>query len=205
MHNVHVKLIGDMQNIDGKLGKSSAGYEYFKLKQQEAHVVLCFHDDGEKFGYLRSGVGKTLIPLLAKSDVEFEPIVRTSNLKERIGRAKKPAEAWVEVDINTYGPRRAASEVGNALSQGKLWLQKSGHARCGVVYDNPHFLPLKINGVQVQSVQSVNKVANEGLASKKHRERRLREMVEEVYKSLDNTRHLDMVEGGNRVTRRLLK
>ena len=194
-----------MQTIDSKLGKSEAGYERFDLDEQEDHVLLCFHDDGNQFGYLRSGVGKTLGPLLAKSYVEFEPIVPTSNLKEAIASANKSAEAMAKVDINVYGRRQAATEVGDALSRGKLWLQKSGHAKPGVVYDNPHFLPLKINGIQVQSAQPVNQVANEGLRSKTHREGRLRKMVEEVYKSVDNTRHLDMVEGGDRVTRKLLK
>lgn len=194
-----------MQIIDSKLGKSSAGYERFELNERQDHVLLCFPDDGEEFGYLRSGVGKTLAPLLAKSYVEFEPIATTSNLKETIGRANKPAEAMVKVGMNVYGRRWAAAEVGDALSRGKLWLQKPGHARRGVVYDNPHFLPLKINGVQVQPVQPVNRVPNEGLAGKKHREGRLRKMVEEVYKSLGSTRHLDMVEGGNRVAAELLK
>ncbi|KAK1765014.1 SNF2 family N-terminal domain-containing protein [Phialemonium atrogriseum] len=205
LHNLDVKLVGEMQIIDSKLGKSSAGYERFKLNEQQDHVLLCFPDDGEEFGYLRSGVGKTLAPLLAKSYVEFEPIATTSNLKETIGRANKPAEAMVKVGINVYGRRWAAAEVGDALSRGKLWLQKPGHTRRGVAYDNPHFLPLKINGVQVQPVQPVSRVPNEGLAGKKHREGRLRKMVEEVYKSLGSTRHLDMVEGGNRVTAELLK
>ncbi|RYP79133.1 hypothetical protein DL771_000111 [Monosporascus sp. 5C6A] len=205
LHNVDVKLVGEMQTLDSKLGKSQAGYERFKLKEQQDHILLCFRDDGMDFGYLRSGVRKTLAPLLAKSYIEFEPIVPTSNLKETIGRAKKPAEAMVKVDINVYGPRCAAAEVGDKLSRGKLWLQKSDHARPGVAYDNPHFLPIKINGVQVQSVRSVNRVANEGAAGKKPREEQLRRMVEEVYKSVDNARHLDMVEGGDRVTRKLLK
>jgi SWI/SNF-related matrix-associated actin-dependent regulator of chromatin subfamily A3 len=197
-----------MRITDANLGESEAGYRHIELREQQDHILLCFHDDGKEFGYLRSGVGKTLAPLLAKSYVEFEPIVRTSNQNETIGRAKKPAkpaEAMVRVDINLYGPRRAANKVGDALSRGKLWLQKPGHARREVVYDNPHFLPIKINGIQMQAVQPVNQIANDGFARKKHRKERLRKMVEEVYKSLDNTRHLDMVEGGNRVARKLLK
>ncbi|KAI1422037.1 SNF2 family N-terminal domain-containing protein [Xylaria sp. FL1777] len=205
LHNVDVKLVGEMQTIDAKLGRSQAGYERFKLIEQQDHILLCFHDDSNDFGYLRSGVGKTLAPLLAKPYVELEPIVPTSNLKETIGRAKKPAEAMVKVDINVYGPQRTAAEVGDALSGGKLWLQKSDHARQGVAYNNPHILPIKINGVQVQSVQPINQVANEGVSRKKHREEQLRKMVEEVYKSVDNARHLDMVEGGNRIARKLLK
>lgn len=191
-----------MQIIDDKLGKSEASYERFKLNEQQDHIFLCFYNDGKDLGYLRSGVGKTLAPLLAKSYVEFEPIVPTPNLKEAIRRAKEPAVA--KVDINVYGPRRATAEVGDALSGGKLWLQKSDHARRGVAYDNPHFLSIKINGVQVQSVQPVNQVANEGVARRKPREEQLRKMVEEVYKSVDNARHLDMVEGGNGVAQKLL-
>ncbi len=197
-----------MRITDANLGGSEAGYRRFELIKQQEHILLCFHDDGMEFGYLRSGVAKALAPLLAKSYVEFEPIVLTSSPKETIGRAKKPAkpaEAMVKVDINVYGPRRAATEVGDVLSRGKLWLQKSGHARREVVYDNPHFLPLKINGIRMQAVQPVNQMVNDGVAKKKYRKERLRKMVEEVYKSLDNTRHLDMVEGGNRVTRKLLK
>ena len=205
MHNVEVKLVGDMQILDGKLKKSEAGYERFELNEQLDNVLLYFRDDGKEFGYLRSGVGKTLAPLLAKSYVELEPIVPTSDVKKTIKHAKKSAESMVKVDINVYGRRSAATEVGDVLSRGKLWLQKSGHARCGVVYDNPHVLPLKINGVQVQSVQSVNQVANKGPGNKEHREGQLRKMVKEVYKSIDNTRHLDMVEGGNKVAQKLLK
>lgn len=189
-----------MRTTDANLGESEAGYRRFELREQQDHIILCFHNDGKEFGYLRSGVGKTLAPLLAKPYVEFEPIMLTSNSK-----LFNPAEAMVKVDINVYGPRRVADEMGNALSRGKLWLQKSGHARREVAYDNPHFLPLKVHGIQMQSVQPVNQIVNDGLARKKHRKERLRKMVEEVYKSLDNTRHLDMVEGGSRVTRKLLK
>ncbi|EAQ87599.1 hypothetical protein CHGG_04218 [Chaetomium globosum CBS 148.51] len=200
LHDVDVKLVGEMRTTDANLGESEAGYRRFELCEQQDHIILCFHNDGKEFGYLRSGVGKTLAPLLAKPYVEFEPITLTSNLK-----LAKPAEAIVKVDINVYGPRRAADEVGNALSRGKLWLQKSGHARREVAYDNPHFLPLKVHGIQMQAVQPVSQIVKDGLVKKKHREERMRKMVEEVYKSLDNTRHLDVVEGGNRITRKLLK
>ncbi|KAI1488686.1 SNF2 family N-terminal domain-containing protein [Biscogniauxia mediterranea] len=205
LHNVEVKLVGQMQVIDDKLGKGEASYECFNLNKMKNHILLCFHDDNEEFGYLRSGVGKTLAPLLNSSCVELEPIAPTSNLKETIGRAQKPSEAMVKVDINLYGQRRAAAEVGDVLSGGKLWLQKPDHARRGMVYDNPHFLPIKINGVQVQSVQPENQDSNERVVKKKNREEQLRSMVKEVYKSVDNSRHLDVVEGGNIVARKLLK
>ncbi|KAM0263536.1 hypothetical protein ACHAQJ_001155 [Trichoderma viride] len=209
LHNVDVKLIGEMQAIHSRLDKMEAMYEHFKIKKQDDHVLLSFQDaedDGSgDFGYLRSAVGKTLVPLLALSYINFEPMGQACSLKDIIGRANKPSEAIAKVDINLYGPQWAAAEVGDTLSHGKLWLQKSSHMKRGVTYDNPHFLRLKINGVQMQSMQSVNQTSNEGPTCKKNREERLRKMVEEVYKSLDRSRDVDMVEGGDRVNKELLK
>lgn len=195
-----------MQAIDDKLGGDSAGYQRFKLTSQQDHVVLHLPDGGEEFGYLRSAVGKTLAPLLSHSYIEFEPLVSTMVLKETIARASKPADAIAKIDVNVYGLEGVqAAKVGDALSRGKLWLQKPSHARREAAYENPHFLSLKINGVQMQPVQPVDRVATEGLASKKRRVERLRLMVEEVYKSMDHNRHLEMVEGGSRVTGKLLQ
>ncbi|KAH8123686.1 hypothetical protein FP744_10005786 [Trichoderma asperellum] len=210
LHNLDVKLVGEMQAIHSRLGKMETLYERFKIKKQKDHVSLLFHDaddgdEGGQFGYLRSAVGKTLAPLLAMPQVKFEPIGQASNLKGIIGRANKASEAIAKVDINLYGPQFAAKEVGDKLSHGKLWLQKSTHMKRGVTYDNPHFLRLEIGGVPIQCAQPVTQTRNEGPTGKKKREERLQKMVEEVYKTLDRSRDLDMVDGGDRVTQELLK
>lgn len=186
-------------------------YERFKIKKHSDHVLLSFYDADEndendgKFGYLRSAVGKALMPLLAMSHVNLEPIGQVSSLKDVIGRANKAAEAIARIDINLYGPRCAAKEVGDKLSYDKLWLQKSNHMKRGITYDNPHFLRLEISGVPIQSTQPVSQARNEGPMGKQKRQERLQKMVEEVYKSLDRSRDLDMVDGGDGVTQELLK
>ncbi|KAL7933036.1 SNF2 family N-terminal domain-containing protein [Trichoderma chlorosporum] len=205
LHNVDVKLLGDMQAIYFKLDKSEAGYQSFKLKSQDGHVVLSFCDSEEDFGQVRSAVSTTLAALLKESAVEFEPIVPTSYLMDRIGRANKPAEAIVKVDINIFGPKSAGTQVGNKLSSGKLWLQKPIHMRPGIVYDNPHFLQLKTNGVQLPSRQPRNQVISDGSSSRKKREERFRKLLEEVNKSLDRTRHHEAVDAGDRVAQKLLR
>jgi SWI/SNF-related matrix-associated actin-dependent regulator of chromatin subfamily A3 len=185
-------------------------YERFKIRKQDENVLLSFHDvvddnENDKFGYLRSAVGKTLMPLLDKAHITLEPIGHTSNLKDVIGRASKAADAIAKVDINLYGPRWSAKEVGDTLSRGKLWLQKSNHMKGGVIYDNPHFLRLEIGGVAIQPVQLVSQARNEASTGKEKRQKRLEKMVEEVYKSLDRSRDLNMVDAGDRVTQELLK
>ncbi|UKZ79857.1 hypothetical protein TrVFT333_007620 [Trichoderma virens FT-333] len=206
LHNVDVKLLGDMQMIYAKLDKREAGFERFKLETRENHIILCFNDTGEDFGQVRSNVGMTLSSLVDKSsNVDFEPIVSISYLMDIIGRANRPAEAIVKVDINVYGPQSIGIPVGNELSSGKLWLQKPTHERDGIVYDNPHFLKLKTNGTQLPRKQPMKQVISEGASNRRKREERLRKMVEDVYKSIDRTRHLEAVDGGDRVVRKLLK
>ena len=194
-----------MQCIKSSLGRSQTGYERFKMDKQEKHILLFFPNDNNEFGYLRSGVGKILAPLLQKQSLEFEPIVLTSTFKSAIEQANKASEALLKIDINIYGLRQIAKEIGDVLSSGKLWLQKSSHARLGVTYDNPHLLNLKMEGLSTQFVHSVGQSGDESSTSKVEREERLRKMVEEVYTSLDHNRHLDVVESGAGVTRKLLR
>ncbi|KAH6988833.1 hypothetical protein BKA56DRAFT_427375, partial [Ilyonectria sp. MPI-CAGE-AT-0026] len=96
-----------------------------------------------EFGYLRSGAAKTIARVLSQPNVDFEPVALKSALREIIERTNRPAEAVVKLDINVYGPRRESSRVGDALSRGKLWLQRPDHSRGRIVYENPHFLNLK--------------------------------------------------------------
>ncbi|KAM0522526.1 hypothetical protein ACHAPE_002117 [Trichoderma viride] len=209
LHSVDVKLLGEMQVIHSRLSEMETTYERFKIKKKDDHVMLSFHDaddddkDG-KFGYLRSAVGKALMPLLDMPLVNLEPIGQASNLRDIIGRANKAAEAIAKVDINLYGPRCVAKEVGNKLSRGKLWLQKSNHMKRDVIYDNPHFLRLELSGVSIQPTQPVSQSRNEGPAGKQKRQERLQKLVREVYNSIDRSRNLDKVNVGGLVTQELL-
>ncbi|KAF0328442.1 DNA repair and recombination protein rad5c [Colletotrichum asianum] len=205
LYNVDVKLIGEMAVIDSKLvAAMTAGktqYQRFELSDSQDHVLLAFKDKTD-FGYLRSGPGKTISPLLTRAGVEFEPIAPTVTLRETIGRAKKPVEAMVKVDINVYGPRRAAPEVGDKLSEGKLWLQKPTHSRKDVDYENPHMLQL--DGVEEMTVEAVREVGGGGPAKRQPREENLRKMMLEVYQSLDKHRDLEKVGGGEGLKNELL-
>ncbi|KAL0931446.1 DNA repair and recombination protein rad5c [Colletotrichum truncatum] len=209
LYNVDVKLIGDMNDIDTTLNEAhhaaatpgKTKHQRFTLSERQEHVLLSFRDNTD-FGYLRSGPGKTLSPLLAKRFVDFEPIAPIQELREVIGCAKKSVEAMVKVDINIYGPRSAAQLVGDTLSNGKLWLQTPTHPRKDVEYENPHLLPL--DGVEELTVQEVRQVNAGGPARRQPREENLRKMMMEVYDSLKKTRHLDKVEGGKGLKNDLL-
>ncbi|GKT49800.1 DNA repair protein RAD5B [Colletotrichum spaethianum] len=170
-------------------------YQRFTLSEQPEHVLLAFKDDldATEFGYLRSGPGKTLAKLLSSENLEFEPIAQAVALRETIGRAKKPVEAMVKVDINVYGPRNRAQDVGKTLSEGKLWLQMSDHARREFPYDNPHMLQIK--NAEHMSAEVAREVNSRAPTGRQPREEKLRIMMEEVYYSIQNKRHLRREDG----------
>jgi hypothetical protein len=193
-----------MTSFDDRLKAGDSAYQYFRPIEYQKQVMLCFPDDEKHFGHLSSASGPALMPLITRNRVEVQPLALKVDLREIIHRANKSSDARVKVDINIYGPRSEASSVGEVLSDGKLWLQRSIHGRAGMDYDNPHFLNITIadgnGGIVPNEV-----VASNGPAKKKTREEQLRKMVEDVYNAVDNTRELELVEGGDRVTRDLLR
>ncbi|KAK1467422.1 SNF2 family domain-containing protein [Colletotrichum melonis] len=210
LYNVDIKLIGDMGVIDTKLRESSRAsapgriaYQRFTLSDSQEHICLSFKDDNTEFGYLRSGPGKALARLLTPdSRVEFEPIAPTNALRETIGRAKKPVEAMVKVDINVYGPRAMAKVVGDKLTEGKLWLQKSDHARRELCYENPHVL--KIQGSEMMPENFIKDVNSGQSTGRQRREQKLERMMIEVYDSIENKREFNRELGDKRLKNDLL-
>lgn len=201
-----VKLMPDMPAIHAKLASAASEHQRFHLKDQDEHVFLIFPDDGAEFGFLRSGEGKTLSGVRAREGVQLEAAARVSALCETIARATKAADAMVRVDVCARGPRAQAAGVGGDLSAGKLWLQEPEEAyrEEGVTYENPHFLELKIKEGALRPVVLVEKRGNGEAVKKRRREEQLRRMVEEAYRTVERSRHLDRVEGGERVSQQLL-
>jgi hypothetical protein len=95
--------------------------------------------------------------------------------------------------------------IGKRLSDDKLWLQRSSHGRHGIAYENPHFLNISIQDIGAGEVQNTQLAPNDGVPKKMSKEDQLRKMVDEVYKTVENNREIEMVEGGDRVTRQLLR
>ncbi|KAJ4122735.1 hypothetical protein NW768_010176 [Fusarium equiseti] len=205
LHNVEVKLVpDDMSSFDDRLKAGDSAYQYFTPVEYQKQVMLCFPDEDKHFGHLSSAAGQTLMPLITRPRVTVEPLALKIDLREIIQRANKSADARVKVDINIYGPRSMSYSVGENLSNGKLWLQRSSHGRQGLDYDNPHYLSIAVADDQSEIIQN-EVVANNNSNKKKTREEQLRKMVEDVYKKVENTRDLQLVEGGDRVTRQLLR
>ncbi|KAM0286603.1 hypothetical protein ACHAO9_008233 [Fusarium lateritium] len=205
LHNIEVKLVpDDMSAIDERLKIGESAYQHFTPTEYQKQVMLCFPDDEKHFGHLCSATGQAILPLLTRSRVDIEPLALKCDLRDIIHRASKSTDARVKVDINIYGTRTDSSAIGNILSEGKLWLQRSSHGRNATEYENPHFLSIAVENSTI-GVLNPEIIVNNEQPKKKTREDQLRKMVEDVYKTVENTRELEMVEGGDRVTRQLLR
>ncbi|KAK4210760.1 SNF2 family N-terminal domain-containing protein [Rhypophila decipiens] len=115
----------------------------FKVIPNTAHILLTLPDE-TKFGFLRDNMTKPLESLLRKGPaIQVEAVGITERLCKEIGRATKPEDALVHVDINIYGPQSLRDEVGAVLSGHKLWLQRPDCYRSQYPYSNqsnPHMI-----------------------------------------------------------------
>ncbi|KAM5512044.1 DNA repair and recombination protein rad5c [Fusarium oxysporum f. sp. phaseoli] len=206
LHNIEVKLVpDDMSFIDERLAAEASAYQYFTPKEYQKQLMLCFPGDKKQFGHLPSAAGQNLLLLMTQPSVDIQPLALRYDLREVINRANKPADARAKVDINIYGLRSKALDIGKRLSNDKLWLQRSSHGRHGIAYENPHFLNIRIQDIGTGEVQNTQLAPNDGVPKKMSKEDQLRKMVDEVYKTVENNREIEMVEGGDRVTRQLLR
>ncbi|KAF5687057.1 helicase-like transcription factor [Fusarium circinatum] len=206
LHNIEVKLVpDDMSSIDERLAAEASAYQYLTSTEYLNQLMLCFPEDGKHFGHLPKAVGETLLPLMMRPSVDIEPLSLRYDLREVVSRANKPADARVKVDINIYGLRSKALDIGRILSDGKLWLQRSTHRRRDITYENPHFLNINVQDTGIDEIQNIQQAPNGGAPKKMSKEDQLRKMVDEVYKTVENNREIEMVEGGDKVTRQLLR
>lgn len=138
--------MGNMSEIDQQL-LASVGpsgppsiQRFTVIRQEPGHVQLNF-SSGLKFAQLRQKDSKNLENLIGDSrlQVELEAVGATRTLRETIGKAKTNTDAMVQVSINVYGPRDQADDVGERLSNAKMFLQPPDNSK-PVPYDNPHII-----------------------------------------------------------------
>ena len=98
---------------------STSHMQMFTLQAKSDHILLSCHD-GTPFGYLRDNMTEALKPHLALEDLSFEAVASTTNLRARLAKFEKQGDAIVHVDINIYGPRERAKDVGEGLSNRKV-------------------------------------------------------------------------------------
>ena len=194
-----------MLEVDTKLkaANGSNGYYYFytsNIERPSAHLVLTFQDNTE-FGYLNTHISKALEDLIQRPSIQLEAVGLTRTIREVIGRATKPTDADVRVNINVYGSEEARKDVGRHLSDQKIYLQRPDCQKPETIYDNPHVL--KFPDLEIPSFENRSEMASHRVETP-HDPESFRKIVDNVYASLTRGTKLNRMEGDSRVETPLL-
>ncbi|KAK7976507.1 hypothetical protein PG989_014970 [Apiospora arundinis] len=101
----------------------------------------------EYFGTIFAVISKAncavISQLCASQNVQLRAFVQHNVLKQALSSHREKYPATLKVDINVYGVRGEAYEVGKILSSNDVTLQQPVHGLEGFTYYNPHFLHIK--------------------------------------------------------------
>lgn len=193
-----------MAQLDKVLAASAPspihGHTLLTLSRPETQFLVTF-EDGQVLGEVNEKLEDALSRFAERrSCLDFEVFAPVRAVRETIARAEKEKDAIVRVQISMYGPRKMKQEVGQELSQHKIYLQSPDYVRAGVEYDNPHVLKLSN---RLYSNANVKIIAGESPPEKSANEL-LEETIAEVYSSLTRNQHLQGLEGDERLKTSLL-
>lgn len=123
-------------------------------------------------------------------------------IKEVIERAEKASQTQVRVDINVYGPKDEAKDVGEHLSSYNVYLQRPDQKRRGSVYENPQ--ALQFPGWQISGPKHDLEEASQRPLSN-DAAHNFQETVTSFYKSLTRGTKLSSIEGNYRLKTELFQ
>ncbi|KAK3349252.1 SNF2 family N-terminal domain-containing protein [Lasiosphaeria hispida] len=185
-------------------GGASEHIQNFTLTLSPTPNIVLSLPGEATFGFLRDDMTKALGHLLRPdSEYELEAFSATTRLREQLALATKPNEAIVQVNINIYGPLDQAEEMGNKLSDAKLWLQRPDYYKRQFEYSNPqciHF-PEVDDQLRQEEVRKEVSVKSKPRAE----EERIRKLVQEVHDRLGRAADLGSMEGDQRLKNPLLE
>ncbi|KAK8879909.1 SNF2 family N-terminal domain-containing protein [Apiospora arundinis] len=119
----------------------------------DAHIVSCtvspitsyygLEHSGIIFATISKANCAVISQLYASQNVQLRAFVQHSVLKQALSSHREKHPATLKVDINVYGVRGEAYEVGKVLASKDVTLQQPVHGLEGFTYYNPHFLHIK--------------------------------------------------------------
>jgi hypothetical protein len=192
-----------MSDLDIKLareGSSAAqGYCEMSVRKSDDQFLVTF-PDGSILGELNTQLEKAFEAMIGQQ-VDYEVLAPVRAIRETIGFAKSAKEAIARVNINVYGLRRTARQIGRELSAHKIYLQSPDCPRSNTAYDNPHLL--KFPNVQALMPDTKSQHEAEKIEEIEKTES-FKKTIATIYSSLKRSQHLTGLEGDGRLKTQLL-
>lgn len=196
-----------MSKVDTKLGTGGGhpvpGHYQMVINHREDRYLVIFND-GTPLGEVNAQLEAALSGIAEQQyRVDLEVFAPIRPIRETISRAVKEKEAVVRVNINLYGPRSAAKDIGLELSTQKIYLQRPDYVKPGLAYDNPHFL--KLGGIQPSFQGQDVELRDEKLPeSEVEKAEAFQNTINNIYSSLTRGQNLAGIEGDDRIKTKLL-
>jgi SWI/SNF-related matrix-associated actin-dependent regulator of chromatin subfamily A3 len=194
-----------MSDLDNRLRHQPAypveGHCQMVVTMLEDRFVVAF-PDSTMLGEVNSQLEQAL-ENLNQLALSYEVIAPTKPILEIIHRALKDKDAVVRVNINVYGLKKDANQVGRELSTNKIYLQRPDHIQRGKEYDNPH--TLKLPQFSQPSQQTCVVPVGAAKASEVDKAEAFKKTMSQVYSSLTRSRKLVGLEGDDRLKTPLLE
>lgn len=170
------------------------------VSKSEEQFLVTF-PDGVVMGQLNAQLEKAFEDIPEQHRIDLEVLAPIKPIRETISKATTGKDAIVRVNINIYGARNSAQEVGHQLSKQKIYLQRPDQIRDALAYDNPHVLKLPdmqlpYNDCATHTYEENQPVTNKVEAFKK--------TISDVYSSLTRGQRLVGLEGDGRLKTPLL-
>lgn len=115
-------------------GVNSSAQSFLVVQEGDYFALEC------GVGRLKKGLCRHLHNLVTQQQVRIKAFVSTNVLNTVLERWR---DRKVDADINIYGAREDAKEIGKVLSKSSIFLQRPEHGLDGVEYYNPHFLRIE--------------------------------------------------------------
>jgi SWI/SNF-related matrix-associated actin-dependent regulator of chromatin subfamily A3 len=193
-----------MVELNQKLNYSTMapiqGHTQMKILKHKAQFQIAF-PDGTVVGDVNTQLEKSLVSITEQGyQLDYEVFAPIRAIQETLSRASKEKEAIVRMQINVYGPRSIAADIGKELSDQKIYLQRPGYLRDGAAYDNPHVLSL--TGFEYSPTDIVMPLQDTN--NKQSTTATLESIIKDVYSSLTRHQTLRDLEGDKRLNTSLL-
>ncbi|KAJ4353925.1 uncharacterized protein N0V89_005656 [Didymosphaeria variabile] len=196
-----------MSVVDSRLGSGGGhpipGHFQMVINRPEDRYMIGF-PDGTLLGEANALLEEALHRMEEQRyHVDLEVFAPIRPIRETISRATKEKEAVVRVNMNIYGPRTVARDIGAILSAKKIYLQRPDYVKPGLAYDNPHILKLG-NVQQPFNGQEVELHTEKQPESEVAKAEAFQKTINTIYSSLTRGQNLTGLEGDDRLRTQLL-
>ncbi|GAW19058.1 hypothetical protein ANO14919_085420 [Xylariales sp. No.14919] len=121
--------------------RADSSAQAFDIVQEGDYFAL--ERDDIKFGRLNKGLCKQLHEIVSKYQVRIQAFVSTNDWNTTMSSWNHENPTFLLAEINVYGTRANAQDVGDVLSKFKIFLQMPQHSLGNAEYYNPHILRIE--------------------------------------------------------------